>query len=123
MIVHNFNVLCIEKELRPAAETLDSSRTMELIRRSRSFMNSEKCFATAAVLALAASACLAQPDPNWVDHDRARPLPGVIAPAVPSTQEQVGKAPSDATILFDGKDISQWVSMDGSPTKWIMRDG
>src|SRR5262249_9551020 len=25
--------------------------------------------------------------------------------------------------LFDGKDLSQWVSLDGSPTKWISRDG
>jgi hypothetical protein len=26
-------------------------------------------------------------------------------------------------VLFDGKDLSQWVGMDGSPTKWITRDG
>ena len=30
---------------------------------------------------------------------------------------------SDATVLFDGKDLSQWVAMDGSPTKWRMGDG
>src|ERR1043166_319609 len=70
-----------------------------------------------------ASLCLAQPDPNWLDHDRDRPLPPVVTPAVPSTQDQVGKAPSDATVLFDGKDLSQWASMDGSPTKWIVKDG
>lgn len=69
-------------------------------------------------------ACLAQPDPNWLDHDRTRPLPVIIDPGTSSTQEQPGKPPSDATVLFDGKDISQWVSMDdGSPTKWIMKDG
>lgn len=69
-------------------------------------------------------ACLAQPDPNWLDHDRARPLPAIIDPGTSSTQEQPGKPPSDAIVLLDGKDISQWVSMDdGSPTKWIMRDG
>src|SRR5258708_11369757 len=67
--------------------------------------------------------CFAQPDPNWLDHDRARPLPSVITPATPSTQETSGKAPSDATVLFDGKDLSQWVSMEGKPTKWITRDG
>jgi hypothetical protein len=66
---------------------------------------------------------LAQPDPAWLDHDRDRPLPAVVKPATPSTQEQVGKAPSDATVLFEGKDVSQWVSMDGTPTKWIARDG
>jgi hypothetical protein len=65
----------------------------------------------------------AQPDPNWVDHDRLRPMAPVIDPGLPSTPDQVGKAPSDAVVLFDGKDVSQWVSMDGSPTQWIAKDG
>jgi hypothetical protein len=68
-------------------------------------------------------ACFAQPDPTWMDHDRDRPQPPVVAPAAASTQEQPGNPPSDAIVLFDGKDLSQWVSMDGSPTKWISRDG
>src|SRR5260221_1246822 len=65
----------------------------------------------------------AQPNPNFLDHDRTRPQPAVITGATPSTQEQAGKAPSDATVLFDGKDLSQWLALDGSPTKWITRDG
>ncbi len=77
----------------------------------------------AALGLLRGPACLAQPDPNWIDHDRNRPQPPVVAPATASTQEQAGKPPSDAAVLFDGKDLSQWVSMDGSPTKWITRDG
>ncbi len=33
-------------------------------------------------------------------------------------------APSDAIVLFDGKDLSQWVSAkDGSPAKWAVIDG
>ena len=33
-------------------------------------------------------------------------------------------APSDAIVLFDGKDLSQWVSSkDGSPAKWAVIDG
>jgi hypothetical protein len=67
--------------------------------------------------------CVAAPDPNWLDHDRDRPAPAVVSPATSSTQEAPGKPPSDATVLFDGKDISQWVSMDGTPTKWIVKDG
>jgi hypothetical protein len=66
---------------------------------------------------------VAQPDPNWGSHDRARPLPAVITPALPSTPERVGKAPSDALVLFDGQDLSKWVNIDGTPTKWITRDG
>jgi hypothetical protein len=65
----------------------------------------------------------AQPDPNFLDHDRTRPQPAVVTGATASTQEQPGKPPSDALVLFDGKDISQWVAMDGTPTKWITRDG
>ena len=71
-----------------------------------------------------ASTSFAQPDPNWVDHDRDRPQPPAVTPAVNSTQDQVGHAPSDATVLFDGTDMSHWVSLnDGSPTKWIMTNG
>src|SRR5689334_8309924 len=76
-----------------------------------------------AVQLYTATTCKAQPDPNFLDHDRTRAQPPVVTPATPSTQEQPGKPPSDAIVLFDGKDLSQWVSMDGSPTKWIGRDG
>jgi hypothetical protein len=79
-------------------------------------------FCSFALLSIAASA-QAQPDPNYLDHDRTRPQPKVVTGTTASTQEQPGKPPSDAEVLFDGKDISQWVSMDGSPTKWITRDG
>jgi hypothetical protein len=65
----------------------------------------------------------AQPDPNYLDHDRTRSQPVVITGATASTKEQAGQPPSDAVVLFDGKDLSQWVSLDGSPTKWITRDG
>lgn len=71
----------------------------------------------------AGTTALAQPDPRWLDHDRARPQPPVVTPAVPSTPEQAGKAPSDATVLFDGTDLSAWVAMDGNPTKWIKGNG
>lgn len=32
-------------------------------------------------------------------------------------------APSDAIVLFDGTDLSQWVHNDGSPAKWEVRNG
>lgn len=66
---------------------------------------------------------LAHPDPHYLDHDRTRPMPPVVSPAVPSTPEAVGKAPSDAVVLYDGSSLDSWVSMDGSPTKWIKGDG
>ena len=63
----------------------------------------------------------AQPDPNWLDHDRNRPQPPVVTPGTFSTQEQPGRPPSDAIVLFDGKDMSQWCAMDGRPTKWVVK--
>jgi hypothetical protein len=44
----------------------------------------------------------AAPDPNWLGHDRERPLPAVVDPGTASTQDQPGVPPSDATVLFDG---------------------
>jgi hypothetical protein len=38
-------------------------------------------------------------------HDPQRPHPSVVTPS-----SQPGGAPSDATVLFDGKDLSQWQS-------------
>lgn len=70
-----------------------------------------------------ARAALSHPDPHWLDHDRDRPQPAVITPGTASTQAQAGQAPSDATVLFDGSNLSQWVSLDGSPTRWIKGDG
>lgn len=68
-------------------------------------------------------AALAAPDPNWLGHDRERPMATPITPGTFSTQDQPGKPPSDATVLFDGQDTSAWVAMDGSPTKWVAKNG
>lgn len=56
-------------------------------------------------------------------HDRTRPLPPVVAPGHASSPTQVGQAPSDAVVLFAGDDLSQWVAMNGSPTRWVVKDG
>lgn len=81
------------------------------------------CLAALAIISIS-STCFAEPDPNYIDHDRDRPAPKVVTPALPSRADMVGKAPSDAVVLFDGTSNSKWVSLnDGSPTKWIVRDG
>jgi hypothetical protein len=47
------------------------------------------------------------------------PIPKVVTPGV-----HLGDAPSDAIILFDGKNLDQWVqNSDGSPAKWDVADG
>jgi hypothetical protein len=69
------------------------------------------------------SVCGAQVDTKWKIHDPDRPLPPVINPGTPSTQESPGRPPSDAVILFDGKDLSKWSHKDGSPAKWKTENG
>jgi hypothetical protein len=56
-------------------------------------------------------------------HDRNAPLPPVVNPGAPSTPDRAGKAPSDAVVLFEGGDLTQWVAMNGEPTKWVVKDG
>ena len=56
--------------------------------------------------------------PAWgAQHDRNAPQPTVVNPGEPSTEAQAGKPPSDAMVLFSGKDLSNWESaMAGLPT-------
>ena len=75
-----------------------------------------------AVLILAIAAT-AQIDTRWKIHDPARPLPPVVDAGSASTQETPGRPPSDAEVLFDGKDLSHWSKKDGSPAPWKVENG
>lgn len=63
------------------------------------------------------------PGGKWHVHDGDRPFPKIIEPATASTQDAPGKAPSDAVILFAGKDLSRWTTEKGSPATWNVEDG
>ena len=79
-----------------------------------------------AVAALTAFALttFAQPPKEWGIHDMNRPQPKVIEPGTASTPDQPGKPPSDATVLFDGKDLSRWrADKDGGPAGWKVENG
>jgi hypothetical protein len=77
-----------------------------------------------ALLATVAPAlCNAQVDTRWKIHDPNRPVPAVIDPGTASTQDSPGRPPSDAVVLFDGKDLSHWSHKDGSPAKWKVENG
>jgi hypothetical protein len=65
----------------------------------------------------------AQAPIQWKIHDLNRPLPPVITAGMASTQDQAGTAPSDAVVLFDGKDLSHWVDGGGKPAKWKVENG
>lgn len=68
------------------------------------------------------SAARAQQTDTITDHRTTEvysPVPPVVTPGA-----QCGDAPSDAVILFDGKNLDKWASVsDGSPAKWIVDNG
>jgi hypothetical protein len=71
--------------------------------------------------ALIASSALAQDQPNKKTPESTEiwePQPRIITPGA-----KPGDAPSDATILFDGKNFDNWVSIDGGAPKWTISDG
>ena len=66
---------------------------------------------------LAGSLALAQTKPE--ETEVWKPVPPVVTPA-----RDVGGAPSDAIVLFDGHDLAQWVStQDKSPAGWTVAGG
>ncbi len=60
------------------------------------------------------------PSTQWAIHDMNRPLPPVVnpGPAGPPVPP-----PSDAVILFDGKELSQWANEKGEPAQWKVENG
>ena len=87
-------------------------------------------FAGASLLAvgsMVAAQQAAKPIPKAVSEllRRARntelwtPAPPVVTPGA-----TVGAPPSDGVILFDGRNLNEWVSaQDGTPARWLVEDG
>src|SRR5439155_5444305 len=58
------------------------------------------------------------PGGRWHVHDGKRPQPAIVKPG------DVGAAPpSDAIVLFDGRDLSKWQSAEGGPARWTIESG
>jgi len=83
-------------------------------------------FATLIVLAAPLSAqsaaiqgATASSAPKHQDTEVYEPVPPVVTPGTSDSTP-----PSDAIVLFDGKDLGQWVTVkDKSPAKWNIADG
>ena len=82
-----------------------------------------------AIIAIAALAGLAvgafaQAPKEWAIHDLNRPQPRVIDPGSAGSADRPGRPPSDAVVLFDGKDLSRWrADKDGGPAGWKVENG
>lgn len=76
-------------------------------------------FGTCVMLLAIASGYSTTQKHRWAVHDKNRPQPKVVAPG-----KQPGQPPSDAIILFDGSDLSQWVSTkDNGTAQWKVENG
>jgi len=77
----------------------------------------QKSLLILVVFAIVASA--AQQVTQWGVHDSSRPRPPIVTPG-----EIDSVPPSDAIVLFDGTDFSEWKSCnDGGEAKWKVKDG
>jgi hypothetical protein len=61
------------------------------------------------------------PGSKWHLHDPDRPQPRVVTPGAAFSQNS--PAPSDAEVLFDGKDLSKWQNAQGQDAPWTVKDG
>ncbi len=63
------------------------------------------------------------PGTCWRVHDGKRPQPRVVTPGTASTPEAPGLPPSDAIVLFDGRDLANWLDKTGAPAQWKVENG
>ena len=83
-------------------------------------------FLAFAVLAVSVLSCAQQPagqtpstKPKPEDTEVWEPEPKVVTPGASEAAP-----PSDAIVLFDGKDLDEWVSaQDHTPARWVVGDG
>ena len=61
------------------------------------------------------------PGTKWHVHDGDRPQPRIVTPG--EKFSQMANAPSDAVVLFDGKDLSKWKASKGGDATWIVENG
>src|SRR5579872_2562592 len=78
---------------------------------------------TLAVLSLAITVAYAQQSaqakPKPEETEVWQPVPKVVTPAA-----ECNGAPSDAIVLFDGKNVDEWVNVkDHAPASWDVHDG
>ena len=75
----------------------------------------------AGALFLSVATLMAQTRPPCAQHARDCPIPPIVR--VGPGAKLPAPPPSDATVLFDGRDLSAWTGADGKPARWKVDDG
>lgn len=71
------------------------------------------------VVVFAMISCASQQIGQWPIHSELRPRPPIVV-----SGETDNAPPSDAIVLFDGKNVSEWKSCkEGGEVKWKIKDG
>ncbi|RZK55909.1 MAG: DUF1080 domain-containing protein [Pedobacter sp.] len=79
----------------------------------------KRYFLISTLLTTSFFAVQAQEKAKHEDTEFYTPVPVVVTPGATNAA-----APSDAIILFDGKNLDQWISVnDKGPAKWTVKDG
>ena len=84
-----------------------------------------KTISAAFVVAMGATAYSGQimaADDELEDWQKAEKTE-VWEPVPPKITANAGEVPSDAVVLFDGKDLSAWESVKGGEANWTVKDG
>lgn len=86
----------------------------------RGFLWSCSLLVPAVLLSIASSACAQQPPSSKPEDTEVwQPVPRIVTPGATDAAP-----PSDAIILFDGKNLDEWVSaQDHTPARWKVHDG
>jgi hypothetical protein len=77
-------------------------------------------FALLIAMVAITNTATAQLKTGWRAHDMKRPAPPVVDPGKSNLPAGV---PSDAIVLFDGKDLSKWRNSKGQDAGWRIVDG
>ena len=81
------------------------------------------CSLGTLLLACTAGSEHADDEKPWAVHDMARPQPEVVVPGTPSLGKIQGNAPSDAIVLFDGRNLDAWTDGKDGVAPWKIVDG
>jgi len=74
---------------------------------------------TTALAAIPFASAQESPKPNPSETEVWKPVPPVVTPGAIDSD-----SPSDAIVLFDGKNLDEWVSArDHTPAEWFVHDG